>query len=60
MVPVEFGDPAGTWHRLALDFRHRNVLRMIASGPVFDSSAPDELRQRVAQWIETTAAGEPN
>jgi hypothetical protein len=60
MTPVEFGDPVGTWHRIALDFRHRHVLEMIATGPVFDSSAPDELRQRVAQWIETTAAGEPN
>jgi hypothetical protein len=60
MTPLDSGDPAGTWQRLVLDFRHQHVLEMVTAGPVFDSSAPDELRKRVAEWIETTAAGEPN
>jgi hypothetical protein len=60
MTPLESGDPVGTWQRLVLDFRHQHILDLIADGPVVDTSAPDELRERVAEWIEMTAADEQN
>ena len=60
MTPLQSGDPVGTWQRLVLDFRHQHILELISTGPVFDASAPDELRDRVAEWIETTAAGQSN
>jgi hypothetical protein len=60
MTPLESGDPAGTSQRLELDFRHRRILKLVATGPVFDSDAPDEVRERVARWIEMTAASEEN
>jgi hypothetical protein len=60
MTPLESGDPVGTCQRLVLDFRHQRILDLIADGPVLETGAPDELRARVAEWIEMTAAGEQN
>jgi hypothetical protein len=57
---LDSGDPIGTSRRIALDLGHQRILDLIADGPVLDPSASAELRERVAQWIETTATGEPN